>query len=295
METIAADPALRDAGRLRARRRRGARSSATPGPVRDSAGELIGRIIVVREITAEREAARLKSELVATVSHELRTPLTGVLGFAELLMHHGLDEATQQALPRDHPQRGAAPDRARRRLPRRAEDRGRAASRSRSSRSSSASCSSTRSSCSRRSRASHELEFAAVDEPLAMVGDRNRIGQVIANLLSNAIKYSPAGGTVTITATPREGFARVQVTDSGLGIPAVAAGAGLHALLPRRLVRHARDRRHRPRARALPRDRDRARRPHRLREHGGRGQHVLVRAAERLARQRRRQPRAACS
>ena len=53
-----------------------------------------------------------------------------------------------------------------------------------------------------------------------MVGDRNRIGQVIANLLSNAIKYSPAGGTVTITATPREGFARVQVSDSGLGIPA---------------------------------------------------------------------------
>ena len=52
-----------------------------------------------------------------------------------------------------------------------------------------------------------------------MVGDRNRIGQVIANLLSNAIKYSPAGGAVTITAIPREGFARVMVSDSGLGIP----------------------------------------------------------------------------
>ena len=66
----------------------------------------------------------------------------------------------------------------------------------------------------------HRLEFDAPAEPLAMVGDRNRIGQVIANLLSNAIKYSPAGGAVTITAAPREGFARVQVTDSGLGIPA---------------------------------------------------------------------------
>jgi CheY-like chemotaxis protein len=66
----------------------------------------------------------------------------------------------------------------------------------------------------------HTLEFAAVEEPLAMVGDRNRVGQVIANLLSNAIKYSPGGGVVTITATPREGFARVQVADSGLGIPA---------------------------------------------------------------------------
>ena len=50
----------------------------------------------MREVTAEREAARLKSELVATVSHELRTPLTGVLGFAELLMHHDLDEETRQ-------------------------------------------------------------------------------------------------------------------------------------------------------------------------------------------------------
>ncbi|HEY3613794.1 MAG TPA: PAS domain S-box protein, partial [Gaiellales bacterium] len=49
-------------------------------PVRDGSGTLIGRIIVVREVTAEHEAARLKSELVATVSHELRTPLTGVLG-----------------------------------------------------------------------------------------------------------------------------------------------------------------------------------------------------------------------
>jgi CheY-like chemotaxis protein len=43
---------------------------------------------------------------------------------------------------------------------------------------------------------------------------------VISNLLSNAIKYSPAGGAVTITATSARGFARVCVSDSGLGIPA---------------------------------------------------------------------------
>ena len=66
------------------------------GPVRTLPATLIGRMIVVREITAEREAARVKSELVATVSHELRTPLAGVLGFVELLMHRDLDEATSQ-------------------------------------------------------------------------------------------------------------------------------------------------------------------------------------------------------
>ena len=53
-----------------------------------------------------------------------------------------------------------------------------------------------------------------------MVGDRDRIGQVIANLLSNAIKYSPAGGAVTITASAEAGFARVTVADHGVGIPA---------------------------------------------------------------------------
>ena len=190
----------------------------TTGPVHDSAGTLIGRIIVVREVTAEHEAARLKSELVATVSHELRTPLTGVLGFAELLMHQDVD-ADPPPLRADDPQRGQ-------RLTALVDDfldlqkieAGRftlalepfelgellehqielfsAQS------------------------AGHQLALTAPDEPVAMVGDRNRIAQVMANLLSNAIKYSPAGGAVTVAASLRDGFSRVSVTDCGVGIPA---------------------------------------------------------------------------
>jgi PAS domain S-box-containing protein len=68
IEAIAADPEcstqdifeLSDVGRAFQRH---------TAPVRNSAGELIGRIIVVREVTAEHAAARLKSELVATISH----------------------------------------------------------------------------------------------------------------------------------------------------------------------------------------------------------------------------------
>jgi CheY-like chemotaxis protein len=67
---------------------------------------------------------------------------------------------------------------------------------------------------------SHRLELATPDGPLALVGDQNRIGQVISNLLSNGTEYSPAGGAVTITATATEGFARVCVSDEGVGIPA---------------------------------------------------------------------------
>ncbi len=218
MDTIAADPhcATQDDFELADVRRAFQRHT---GPVRDSAGELIGRIIVVREITAEREAARLKSELVATVSHELRTPLTGVLGFAELLMHHGLDEATQaRYLQTIHSEAQRLTSLVDDFLDVQKIEAGRFTLALESFElgellEHQVELFSAHS-------ANHKLDFAAVDEPLAMVGDRNRIGQVISNLLSNAIKYSPAGGTVTITATPREGFARVQVSDSGLGIPA---------------------------------------------------------------------------
>jgi signal transduction histidine kinase/CheY-like chemotaxis protein len=218
MEMVAADPhcVTQDDFELADVRRAFQRHTE---PVRDSAGELIGRIIVVREITAEREAARLKSELVATVSHELRTPLTGVLGFAELLMHHGLDEATQarylKTIHSEAERLTALVDdfldvqkieAGRFTLALESFELGELLERQVERFSAQS--------------ANHKLELAAVDEPLAMVGDRSRIGQAIANLLSNAIKYSPAGGTVTITATAREGFARVQVSDSGLGIPA---------------------------------------------------------------------------
>jgi light-regulated signal transduction histidine kinase (bacteriophytochrome) len=72
MQQIAADPecSTQDTFELRDVHRAFQRDTA---PVRDSSGALIGRIIVVREVTAEHEAARLKSELVATISHANET------------------------------------------------------------------------------------------------------------------------------------------------------------------------------------------------------------------------------
>jgi signal transduction histidine kinase len=50
-------------------------------------------------------------------------------------------------------------------------------------------------------------------------GDRLRIGQVIDNLVSNALKFTPAGGTVEIRAYPHRSAVRIEVADSGMGIP----------------------------------------------------------------------------
>jgi signal transduction histidine kinase len=53
-----------------------------------------------------------------------------------------------------------------------------------------------------------------------VLGDRDRILQVLGNLLSNAERHCRDGGKVVITAQQRRGFVLVSVQDNGTGIPA---------------------------------------------------------------------------
>jgi len=65
----------------------------------------------------------------------------------------------------------------------------------------------------------------SVDVPAALppvVGDAQRLHQVMLNLLGNAIKYCRSGDNVTVTARSREGSLVVAVSDTGPGIPAEA-------------------------------------------------------------------------
>jgi len=186
-------------------------------PVRSSTGELIGCILVLRDVTAEREAQRLKSDLVATVSHELRAPLGCIVGFAEMLALPELDDASRMEYVgtiRSEGERlttlvnefldleriesgGFAPaiepvdigSLLREQL----------------------SLFTGRSD-------GHKLSLELDRAPLIALADRDRIAQVVVNLVSNAIKYSPAGGPVTIAVANGDGVVRVSVTDRGLGI-----------------------------------------------------------------------------
>jgi signal transduction histidine kinase len=51
-----------------------------------------------------------------------------------------------------------------------------------------------------------------------ILGDRQRLQRVVANLLDNAIKYTPPGGNVTLSVAAEEAGAKVEITDTGVGI-----------------------------------------------------------------------------
>jgi two-component system OmpR family sensor kinase len=57
-------------------------------------------------------------------------------------------------------------------------------------------------------------------EDLWVKGDAHRLDQLIGNLVGNAIKYTPEGGTITLSLYQDGDWARQDVADTGMGIPA---------------------------------------------------------------------------
>jgi signal transduction histidine kinase/CHASE3 domain sensor protein len=190
------------------------------GPVREADGRLLGRIIVVREVTSERQAERLKDDFVATVSHELRTPLTSVRGYLELVLDGeagALNEDQERFLrvaQRNADQLlrlvGDLLFVARLEVGQLALERG-------------------------------EVDLAAVAfeaveaaRPLAdargatlhlsvepmprMWGDHARLAQLLDNLVSNAVKFSGEGGRIDVKTERSNGHAVIRVSDNGIGI-----------------------------------------------------------------------------
>ena len=53
----------------------------------------------------------------------------------------------------------------------------------------------------------------------ALFADRLRFKQILFNLLSNAVKFTPPDGKIHVEGTLRDGFLRISVSDTGVGIP----------------------------------------------------------------------------
>jgi PAS domain S-box-containing protein len=174
---------------------------------------------LLREAEAQANRAnRAKSEFLSRMSHELRTPMNAILGFAQLLEMDDLNPQQRDGL--NHILRGG---RHLLDLINEVLDISRIEA----------------------GRLSLSLEPVEISEtlkesfdlvqPLAqqrkirlngpigaachVLGDRQRLKQVLINLISNAIKYNRFSGTVTVTCERREERIRISIADTGLGIP----------------------------------------------------------------------------
>ena len=193
-------------------------------------GLVQGHLITAqRKVMARlRELDQAKTTFVATVNHELRTPLTSITGYLDLIL-----DGSGTELPADVQQMLAIVGRNANRLNQLISDL----------------LTLSRSDARESALAVEEIDLARllsevgdslaptadaggvtvhVDcavHPLLVDGDCDQLEQVFTNLLSNAVKFTPAGGSVRVSAgtAPSElsgPMVRVSVTDTGIGIPA---------------------------------------------------------------------------
>jgi signal transduction histidine kinase len=64
------------------------------------------------------------------------------------------------------------------------------------------------------------IEHVPPNGPVEATFDRDQIYRVATILLDNAVKYTPEGGVVTVNIGEEDGWTRLEVSDTGVGIPA---------------------------------------------------------------------------
>ena len=165
------------------------------------------------------QLSKLRSEFVSIVSHEFRTPLTGIQGFSEMLRDEDL------TLPEMREYAGDINKDARRlaRLITDMLDLDRMESGHMTLNSEPVNLNRIITDVAaqfRLSAADHPIQLDLDAGLHEILGDSDRLTQVVTNLVSNAIKYSPAGGAVELQTTRAERTVTLTITDHGMGIPA---------------------------------------------------------------------------
>ena len=168
------------------------------------------------------ELNQLKANLISNVSHELRTPLAHIKGYVELLADSQLG-----AVSDEQANALGVVRRATERLGRLIEDLIEFSSASRIGLTLNMTpvalpellAEAVQRSQPKAAKAGVVLSWEVGSELPRPMADRERLGWVIQQLLDNAIKFTPEGGQVTVSAGPEGRTIRVEVVDTGIGIP----------------------------------------------------------------------------
>ncbi len=179
-------------------------------------------VLVAQDVTEIRRLEQMRREFVANMSHELKTPITAIKSLAETLLNGAVDDPAHNRrflgmvdddanrlarlvddlLELSHIESKAAPlklqpvrvgpliDEVAGRMQPPLRERG------------------------------LTLELALPADAPPVLGDPERLRQIFVNLLDNAIKFNTRGGRITVRARPEQGRLRIDIEDTGIGIPA---------------------------------------------------------------------------
>ena len=172
---------------------------------------------------AAEEANRAKSQFLATMSHELRTPLNAIAGYAELLeigVHGTLNEEQREAVARVQ--------RSQRHLLALINDilnfarieAGHLALEPSDVRVRDALTALEPLIAPQLGAKSLRLAIEPADDQLVVHADPEKVQQILLNLASNAIKFTAPGGRLDVRAAADGDVVRIEVSDTGVGIPA---------------------------------------------------------------------------
>jgi len=188
-------------------------------PVIGDHGRWLGVVIVMHDITELVRLEQIRKDFVANVSHELRTPITSIKGFAETLLDGAYKDEKMllsfleiinkesnrlQMLIQDLlelskiEQHGFTVNI----MPMGLQDvliRGAELTGPRLD--------------------EKNMSFHVdIDRDIQVMGDANRIIQIVTNLITNAITYSPENTTVTVRLKENETYGIIEIEDQGIGI-----------------------------------------------------------------------------
>ncbi len=187
-----------------------------------SGDSIRGAVAVLHNMTEQHRLEKLREDFIANVSHELRTPIAMLQGYSEALLDDvGTSEEERREMTKiiyEESQRMgrlvtdllnlARMESGHMRLYREVVQLNTVIERMTLKFQPSA------------KEQGIDLDFvSALDDWAAAELDEDRIEQVMTNLIDNAIRHTPQEGNVTVRIEQQQGYAKISVNDTGIGIP----------------------------------------------------------------------------
>lgn len=188
----------------------------------NDSGEFVANMILVRDVTLEKEINKVKSEFVSNVSHELRTPLTSIRAYTEMLIDDESPdpETTSEYLNVILEEAERLTNLINDILDLSKMEAGKKTYRFESADPADLLKKAVQVISSEASKKGHHISLDIGQKPFKADIDKDSLYQAILNLLSNAVKFTPDAGMIDVSISPphADGTYQIIVADNGPGI-----------------------------------------------------------------------------